>query len=155
MPVLILILNGIFALATVFIACEIGHRMSEAFEEMIDFTIDQWDWYRLPREIRLVLPMIMLNAQQPITLECFGSIKCSREVFKNVSTLVEKCGDWSGWLYLNSVAAAFHIRKLLKLMFFLGHSSLLFIFYGATPTLLNRIWIFGHPLPFIEFLWHV
>lgn len=96
MPVLILVLNGIFALATVFIACEIGHRMSEAFEGMIDFTIDQWDWYLLPKEIKRMLPSIMLNTQQPITLECFGSIKCSREVFKNVSSFVEKSDDRFG-----------------------------------------------------------
>lgn len=28
--------------------------------------------------------MIIANAQEPVELECFGSIKCSRDVFKNV-----------------------------------------------------------------------
>lgn len=85
MPVLILVLNGVFAFATVFIACEMGHRLSSSFEEMIDSTIDHFDWYLFPNEMKRVLPMIMLMAQQPVSLECFASIRCAREVFKNVS----------------------------------------------------------------------
>lgn len=75
---------GIGALATVLIASEIGQRITDAFDE-IEYNLNQVDWYLLPIEIKRILPMMIANAQQPVSLECFGSIICSREVFKKVS----------------------------------------------------------------------
>ena len=83
MPLLLTILNGFIAFATVFIACELGQRMNNAFDG-IDLTIDHFKWYLFPIEIKRVLPMIIVAAQQPVSLECFGSIICTRDVFKNV-----------------------------------------------------------------------
>lgn len=76
-------LGGIFGLALVMFACEIGQRMSDAFEE-IDITMERFDWYLFPIEVKRMLPVIMENAQEPVTLECFGSIGCTRDVFKKV-----------------------------------------------------------------------
>lgn len=84
MPVLLLFVMGIFALALVFIICELGQRMSDTFDE-IDSTLDKSDWYLFPIEIKRMLPMIIANAQEPVSLECFGSIICSRNTFKNVT----------------------------------------------------------------------
>lgn len=78
-------LNGIEGLVIVFIVSELGQRLNNAFEE-IDLTIEQFDWYIFPIEIQRMLPMIIANAQQTVSLECFGSIACAREVFKNVSS---------------------------------------------------------------------
>lgn len=86
MPLLLLILNGVFGLAAVFIASELGQRITDAFEK-IDSTIEKFDWYLFPIEIKQMLPMIIAIAQQPATIACFGSINCTRDVFKNVSTL--------------------------------------------------------------------
>ena len=83
MPLLLTIISGFFALALVFIACELGQRMSDEFEG-IDFTIDQFDWYLFPIEIKRMLPTIIAVAEQPVSLECFGSITCVREVFRKV-----------------------------------------------------------------------
>lgn len=77
-------IDGILGLILVFIASELGQRMGDAFEE-IDFTIGQFNWYLFPVKIKRMLPMIILDANQPVVLECFGSIACTREVFKNVS----------------------------------------------------------------------
>lgn len=76
-------MDGIFALATVFAACELGQRITDAFDE-VNFTFVQFDWYLFPTEIKRMLPVIIANAQQPYEMECFGSITCSRDVFKNV-----------------------------------------------------------------------
>lgn len=96
MPLLLLILDGIFAFTTVLIACELGHRMNSSFERIV-FTIEQLDWYLFPIEVQRMLPMIIAIAQQPVTLECFGSIMCNREVFKNVSAvLINLTIDWIG-----------------------------------------------------------
>lgn len=87
-PLLISILNGIFAFATVFIACELGQRMYNAFEK-IDFNIEQLKWYLFPSKIKRLLPMIIAAAQEPVEMECFGSMTCTREVFEKVSTKVQ------------------------------------------------------------------
>lgn len=63
---------------------ELGERISKAFSEVFD-EIDRLDWYKLPIELQKILPIILLDAQQLVVLECFGSISCSREVFKKVS----------------------------------------------------------------------
>lgn len=83
MPLLLLTLSGIISLALVFVACELGQRMGDAFEE-IDYTIEQLDWYLFPMEIQRMLPMIIAIAQPPVLLECWGNIACTRDVFKHV-----------------------------------------------------------------------
>lgn len=83
MPLLLLILCGIFALALVFIVCELGQRMTNAFDK-INSSINNLNWCLLPMNMKRMLPLIIANAQQPVTLECFGEIACTREVFKNV-----------------------------------------------------------------------
>ena len=67
----------------VFVACELGQRVTNAFH-VISLTIEEMNWYLLPIEIQQILPTIIARSQDPVTLECFGSIKLSREVFKQV-----------------------------------------------------------------------
>lgn len=76
-------LNGISGFCLVFVACELGQRIADAFDG-IDLTIQQFDWYSFPIEMKQMLPIIILNAQQPVSVACFGSIICTRDVFKNV-----------------------------------------------------------------------
>lgn len=84
MSLILLISIGIFGFVLALIGCEIGQRISDAFDK-IDLTIEQFSWYLFPIEIKRMLPMIMSITQQTISLECFGSITCTRNVFKNVN----------------------------------------------------------------------
>lgn len=68
----------------VFFSCEIGQRFSDAYKE-IDDKIDEFNWYLMLMKIQRILPIIMINTQQPIFIECFGSSTCSRETFKKVN----------------------------------------------------------------------
>lgn len=77
------IFNGICGIVTVFIICELCQRMADGFVK-IEITIEQFHWYLFPIEIQRMLPVIIAVAQQPVTLECFGSIACTRDVFKDV-----------------------------------------------------------------------
>lgn len=83
MPLSVLFFCGTFALTFVFIACELGQRLTDAFEEIEDI-VDHFDWYLFPNEIKRILLIVMVIAQQPVEMECFGSISCSRVTFKNV-----------------------------------------------------------------------
>lgn len=77
-------LYGFWAIVMVFFACEIGQRFTNAYDE-IDSTINQMNWNDLPMEIKRILPIIMINTQQPFEIKCFGSTACSRDTFKRVS----------------------------------------------------------------------
>lgn len=83
MPVLLMIFAGIFAFTLVFLTCELSQRLGNAFDE-IDFTVHQFDWYLFPIQMKRMFPVIIVIVQQPISMECFGSIKCTRDTFKNV-----------------------------------------------------------------------
>lgn len=66
-----------------FVACEIGQNVSNAFKE-IDDEIDRFHWYLFPAEIQKMLPILLSVTQRPINIEVFGSIACDRENFKKV-----------------------------------------------------------------------
>ena len=69
----------------IFGVCEFGQQLSGKFEE-INVVYDQFTWYSFPFNVQKMLPMIMLNAQQWVGFECFGTIPCDRETFKKAST---------------------------------------------------------------------
>lgn len=68
----------------VFIACELAGRMSYEFDDT-NATIGQFKWYLFPLKIQQLLPTTILNAQQEVGIECFGSAMCNRETFKMVN----------------------------------------------------------------------
>lgn len=82
---LITIVYGFFAFGTLFVSCEIGQRGSDLFIEIEDEII-QFEWHSFPSKIKPMLPTIIIIAQQPVEIECFGSISCNRDVFKQVKS---------------------------------------------------------------------
>lgn len=76
--------QSIWSFSFVFIYCELGQRVSEAFEEPYN-AICQFRFDLFPLEIQRVLPIIILSAQPPIDLRGYGNISCTRDRFKRVS----------------------------------------------------------------------
>lgn len=72
------------AIIVVFVGCELGQRLSNAFEEIID-EFEKFHWYLFPIGINRSLPMLMSEAQAPVEMEVFGSITCCRPVMNFVS----------------------------------------------------------------------
>lgn len=83
LPLLLTISCGIEGFVVVLMCCELNQRSSDAFSE-INSTIDEWHWYLFPIQMKRMLPLVMAITQQPVDLECFGSITCSRKVFRKV-----------------------------------------------------------------------
>lgn len=81
---LLAIIDAFDAYASVFIACELSQRISNAFED-IHKHFDQFDWYLYPNEIQQMLPTILNMLQQPLELVCFGSFSSSRMSFQKAS----------------------------------------------------------------------
>lgn len=74
----------------VFILCEIGQRLTDAICA-VDHRFGQLKWYLLPIEIQQMLPIILMNAQKPVTMGCFGIFVGDRNQFKQVRSTHHKC----------------------------------------------------------------
>lgn len=83
LTLLLTVFVACYGLGILFLACELSQRLVNAFTE-IDRMIEQFDWYLFPLNIQRMLPIIIVVAQEPVNLECFGSISCNRAVFKKV-----------------------------------------------------------------------
>lgn len=81
---LVVVTDACYSFGTVFLACDFGQRMTNAFAD-INMMIGQFNWYLFPLEIKKMLPTIIMSAQEPVVLEVFGSIACSREAYHQVS----------------------------------------------------------------------
>lgn len=73
----------------IFIICELGERLTDHFNE-ISIGIFQCDWYIFPIDVQKMFLIVLLNAQTPITIRGFGNLNCTRDKFKDVSSLNEK-----------------------------------------------------------------
>lgn len=80
------IVEALYAFCIVFVTCERGEQLTIAYDE-IDCVIEQFDWNSFSIEIQRLLPILLIGAQQPVTLRCFGSILANREAFKQVRFL--------------------------------------------------------------------
>lgn len=73
----------VWSSALTFIPCELSERVSHAFNGINDM-IWTVDWYKFPIEMKKMIPIILIESQSPVSLKCFGSIACDRELFKRV-----------------------------------------------------------------------
>lgn len=72
-----------YSFGAVFVICELCQRTTNGCEKFDD-TIGQLKWYLLPAKLQRILPTVIMYVQEPISVECFGSIACDRETFKRV-----------------------------------------------------------------------
>lgn len=73
-----------WSIFAIFIACECGERLSNAFDQIYYRVIDELDWHRCPDVMWKMLPMFVVAAQQRVELSVIGSISCGRVTFRNV-----------------------------------------------------------------------
>lgn len=84
MAMTIAIFQLFVSIALLLASCELAGRISIGFEDLND-TVNKFEWYLFPLVIQRALPVVMINAQQRIGFECFGSIIVHRDTFKSVS----------------------------------------------------------------------
>lgn len=83
-----LVMEIVCSFGSIFIACELGERASLAFDE-IDQMVGQFNLYYFPPNVMKMLPIFLAMVQKTFRIGVFGSIKCGRESFKNVSSFVK------------------------------------------------------------------
>lgn len=81
------IFNVFCVCSTLFLACEIGQRFTDLFED-ITVKLERLNWYLFPLKMQQLLPTIMVNAQEEFVIGSFGIIDCSRAQFKEVNLIV-------------------------------------------------------------------
>lgn len=77
---------GLCTIVLVFFTNEIGQRCSDALGKTNDVA-NQLNFYLFPKKVQRILPLLLLDMQQPVVIKFFGSADCSREQFKKVSNL--------------------------------------------------------------------
>lgn len=87
-----------YAFGVIFLTCEFGQRLANAFEE-IDDSIKTFEWNLFSHEIQKLLPTILIVSQKQFVIKCFGSTSALRESFKKVryhaSTYHRLCSSFS------------------------------------------------------------
>lgn len=82
--VMILPLVSIFwSFALIFTYCELSQMITTEFD-MFNVELCEYKWYLCSIDMQRMLLIFMSNTQQPIALEGFGNIVCSRNSFINV-----------------------------------------------------------------------
>lgn len=72
------------AFGVIFASCEFSQSIINAFDEIGDVT-GQYHWYLFSQKVKRMLPMMLINLQEPIKVQVFGSLSCCRDAFKNVN----------------------------------------------------------------------
>lgn len=83
---LMAIVDAGYSFGFIFIVCDLGQRTSDDFDELNDETT-QLDWYLFSEDIKRILLTILINLQEPVVIEIFGSITNCRDCFKKVSPI--------------------------------------------------------------------
>lgn len=73
----------LWSFGLVWIFCNLCEKLTTAFEEVCG-AFDLLDWYFYPPKMTKILPVMIMNAQRRVVVECFGKISCSLETFKAV-----------------------------------------------------------------------
>lgn len=69
-----------------FLVCELGQWITSQYD-MFGDELCACNWYALPMVMQRMYLMFLLNTQQPMYIQCYGGITCSREIFKKVITI--------------------------------------------------------------------
>ena len=82
-----MILSSTFAstFMYMFMLCEPGERVTNAFEKFNE-ELEQCNWHLLPPNLRRLYLIFVMDTQQPINIQCYGGILCTRETYKSVIT---------------------------------------------------------------------
>lgn len=79
---------GAFIITLIY--CEFAERVTAGFDEICDMICDL-QWYLFPKEIQKMMLTIIVNSQEPVTMQGFANCSCSREQFKKVGFIKSFC----------------------------------------------------------------
>lgn len=109
--IVITTLFTIWVFVLTFLFCEPGERVSNQFESFGE-ELQRCNWYKLSMEMQRLYAIFLLNTQQPIIIESYGQLQCTRETFKRV-IISDQLFVWSiffaMYLFWNSLTILFQV----------------------------------------------
>lgn len=78
-----IIVSWIFAFN--FLICEFGQWVNSRYEAYSS-ELTECDWYALPMEMQRMYMIFLVNAQQPMHIESYAGIECTRDTLKKVDS---------------------------------------------------------------------
>lgn len=84
----VVIFYASYAFGMILIICELGQRLTDAFEQVAN-KIKNIKWYLFSPEIQRLLPILIMVSQKPIVVQCFGNISGIRKTFKKVCPSID------------------------------------------------------------------
>lgn len=103
-----MVFEVLYSFCVIFITCEMNQQLTNDYED-IEYVIGQFDWYLLPADVQRILPIIVINAQQAVNIQCFGSTNANRESFQKVRE--KRCGKKVERFMLNLIDLMKYFRK--------------------------------------------
>lgn len=67
--------------------CEPGEWVAAHFEGFSK-KLEQCNWHLLPIDIKRLYLIFLIDTQQPINIQCYGGILCTRDTFKKVALII-------------------------------------------------------------------
>lgn len=64
--------------------CFFGQEITSNYEEVFLSICSYWKWYEYPMSFQKHIPMILLNAEQPVYLKGYFGAYCTRDFIKSV-----------------------------------------------------------------------
>lgn len=74
---------GFWPVGLIFFTCEIGQEFTNIVGKFNN-EFERWNWYLFSIKIQRLLPIFIINVQEPVVIKCFGIICGSRDQFKKV-----------------------------------------------------------------------
>lgn len=101
MALLVVVVQVLYVLLLLCVACELGQRVTDIFDSVAD-VIEQFGWYSHPVTMRRMFLTILPFVQKPIDIKCFGSFAANRDNLKKVRLItgmllsywVDNVGRW-------------------------------------------------------------
>lgn len=117
--IIYLLIKISYSLISLFMYCECGELLRVRFDELND-DIYKCGWELFPMHIQRLLPIIIINSQQPVLLWGYGGFSCTRETFKRVVNGGYSFFNLVRWIIINevndfSLVLLLNVRKICTL----------------------------------------
>lgn len=70
-----------------FSICELGEQVNHQFE-IFGEELERCNWNNLPTELQRMYLIFLSDIQQPVNIQSYGGIICSRDTFEKVFTSI-------------------------------------------------------------------
>lgn len=80
---------ALIILTDVSLFCLFGQETTENYEDIYRTMCSHLMWYEFPLDIQKLIPLILVNAEEPVYLKGYFALCCTRDFMKSVSNRID------------------------------------------------------------------